>query len=100
MRTFISLTALALLAGCSVVPRHSWTFDPNRPQAKASLPMEQVVALTDRVAQLQIERNELRARIAGEPDIWARQVLYSRLHGVGMELSRRERGLARVASAR
>lgn len=100
MRIAASLAVLALVTGCSVVPRQAWTYDPTVPQPKATLPIEVVVALTDRTAQLQIERNELRARIASEPDIWVRQDLYSRLHSVGMELSRSERRLANVASAR
>jgi hypothetical protein len=89
-----------LLAGCSVVPTTAWTFDPTRPPPKESLPMEDVVALTERAAQLQLQRNEIRARIAAEPDIWARQRLYSQLHTVGIALSPIERRLATVAGAR
>ncbi len=100
MRIAVSLAALALVAGCSVVPRQAWTFDPTHPLPRATLSVDEATALTDRTAQLQIERNEIRARIASEPDIWVRQDLYSRLHTVGMELSRRERRLATVASAR
>ncbi|MDB5872996.1 MAG: hypothetical protein JWQ07_2438 [Ramlibacter sp.] len=100
MRIAVFLAVLAMLAGCTVVPRDAWTFDPTHPRPLATLPMEEIVMLTDRVAQLQLERNDIRGRIAQEPDIWARQRLYARLHGVGMDLSPLERRLASVASAR
>jgi hypothetical protein len=100
MRCVIPCALLALLAGCSVVPREAWTFDPTQPRPKASIPVEEAVALTDRTAQLQLQRNDIRARIAAEPDVWARQRLYRQLHAVGMELSPLERQLATVASAR
>ncbi|MES3002349.1 MAG: hypothetical protein V4787_16790 [Pseudomonadota bacterium] len=94
------LVAFAALAGCAVVPPQAWNFNPMQPQAKRTLPMEQVVALTDRVAQLQIERNEVRARIAATPDIGQRVALYSELHAIGSRLSPLERELATVASSR
>ena len=92
--------AVALLAGCSVVPRAAWTFDPSQPPPRATVPMEEIVVLTDRAAQLQLERNEIRSRIASEPDIWERQRLYARLHSVGMDLSPLERRIGGIASAR
>jgi hypothetical protein len=91
---------LSLFAACSVVPPDAWTFDPTRPPVKAALPMDQVVALTDRVAQLQLQRNDIRARIANEPDAARRLDLYRSLHRVGMELSPLDRRLGSVASAR
>jgi hypothetical protein len=100
MRIAVSCAALALLAGCSVVPREAWTFDPTHPAPKPALEMAQAVALTERVAALQLQRNEVRSRIAAEPDVWSRLALYSRLHGIGMELSPLERQLSSVASAR
>jgi hypothetical protein len=100
MRAAVSCAALVLLAGCSVVPPEAWTFDPTHPPAKVVLPVPELAALTDRVAELQLERNEIRARIAGQPDIWERQRLYAQLHGVGRELSPLERRLATVASGR
>lgn len=100
MRIAVSCAALALVAGCSVVPHEAWTFDPTHPAPKPAMAMEQAVALTDRVAELKLQRNDVRSRIAAEPDVWNRQSLYSRLHGIGMELSPLERELAGVAAAR
>jgi hypothetical protein len=77
MRIAVSCAALVLLAGCSVVPPEAWTFDPTRPAPKAMVPAQELAALTDRVAQLQMERNEIRIQIAGQPDIWERQRLYA-----------------------
>jgi hypothetical protein len=96
MQIVISCAGLALLAGCSVVPPDAWTFDPSQPSAKAALPVAELVALTDRVAALQLERNEIRNRIAAQPDLWQRQRLYSQLHSVGMALSPLERRLGTV----
>ncbi len=100
MRPILSCSILALLTGCSVVPREAWTFDPTRPSARVALPPDEAAALTDRLAQLQLQRNAVRTRIANEPDAWARQGLYSQLHAVGMELSPLERRLNTVAGAR
>ena len=101
MRITACLPVLALLTACAtVVPPQAWTFDPAQPQPKVVLPTAEVVALTDRVAQLQVQRHEIRARIASEPDAWNRQALYAQLHSVGVELSPLERRLASVASAR
>lgn len=100
MRLILSLSVLAALAGCAVVPPQVWTFDPLQPQAKRTLPVQEAVALTDRVAQLQIQRNEVSARIAATPDIGQRLALYSELHGIGSRLSPLERELATVASSR
>lgn len=100
MRIAIYLPALALLTACAVVPPQAWTFDPTQPQPKPSLEMAEVVALTDRTAQLQLERNSIRAQIANERDARARLGLYEALHRVGMELSPLERRLSSVAAAR
>ena len=100
MRIAVSCAALALVAGCSVVPHEAWTFDPTHPSPKPALEMAQAVALTERVAALQLQRNEVRSRIAAEPDVRRRLGLYSRLHTIGMELSPLERELASVAAAR
>lgn len=94
------LTLLIWLAGCAVVPPAAWTFDPTRPANKEAITVAEAVALTDRLAQLQLQRNEIRARIAAETDVWARQRLYAQLHSVGMELSPLERRLSMVAAAR
>ncbi len=100
MRVAGSCAALALLAGCSVVPPSAWTFDPTVPAPKVALPAPQVAELTDRVAQLQLERNDIRARIAAQPDVWQRQALYIQLHAVGSRLSPLERRLGTVAGGR
>jgi len=100
MKTAVCCAALALLAGCTVVPPEAWTFDPTRPPAKAVLPAQELAGLTDRIAALQLQRNEIRNRIAGQPDAWQRQHLYEQLHAVGMQLSPLERRLATVASSR
>jgi hypothetical protein len=100
MRPVIVLSLLAALGGCAVVPPAAWTFDPTPPQPKISLTPGETAAFSDRVAQLQLERNAIRARIAGERDIQERHRLYQELHRVGMELSPLERLLANIASAR
>lgn len=100
MRVAVSCAGLALLAGCAVVPPDAWNFDPTRPAPKAALPVQELAVLTDRVAQLQLQRNDIRVRIASQTDISERQRLYAQLHGVGMELSPLERRLATVAAGR
>jgi hypothetical protein len=100
MRIAICLPALALLTACSVVHPQAWTFEPTQPQAKPALATAEVVALTDRTAQLQLERNTIRARIANEPDARKRLPIYESLHRIGMELSPLERRLASTAAAR
>ena len=100
MRIALPCVLLALLTGCSAVPREAWTFDPTHPVPRPALPVPEAAALTDRLAQLQLERNDIRSRIAAEPHAHARQRLYEQLHSVGMELSPLERRLATYASAR
>jgi hypothetical protein len=99
MRIAVLPAVLALLAGCSVVPNDAWTYNPAHPP-KATLPIEDVVALTSRVADLQVRRTQVRDRIAAEPDIWARQSDYRELHRIGMQLSPLERQLGNLASSR
>ena len=103
MRLLFLLAAAALLAGCSTVSavRDAWNWDPTAPQARPAtpLPPDQVAMLTNRLADLQIRRNEIRAQISAEPNVWARQRLYEQLHSVGRELSPLERQLT-AASAR
>jgi hypothetical protein len=104
MRFLISLAAAALMAGCSTVSvvRDAWTWDPTAQQQRLRVVLspEELGLLTNRMAQLQIERNDIRARISAEPDVWARQGLYEQLHGVGRQLSPLERQLAAAAPAR
>jgi outer membrane murein-binding lipoprotein Lpp len=99
MRVAAVSAMLALLAGCSVVPGEAWTYDPAHP-SKATLSTQEVIALTTRVADLQLQRTQIRDRIAAEPDVWARQADYRALHRVGMELSPLERQLGNLAQAR
>jgi transposase len=99
MRIAVLPIALVLLAGCSVVPPDAWTYDPAHPP-KETLSTEQVVALTSRVADLQLQRTQIRDRIAAETDVWARQSDYRALHRVGMQLSPLERQLGNLAQAR
>lgn len=94
MRTVIALILAAGVGGCAVVPPAAWDFDPARPAPQPALVPQQVAPMTQRLAQLQIERNAIRARIAGERDVRQRLALYEQLHRVGMELSPLERQLA------
>jgi hypothetical protein len=102
MRTAAIAASLSLigLAGCSVVPPQAWTYDPTQPQPRAVANPAETAPLADRLAELQLERNDIRAQIAAERDPWARQRLYARLHSVGRELSPLERQLGMLASSR
>jgi hypothetical protein len=100
MRTAIFLPVLALCSACSVVPPQAWTFDPREPPPKITLPAAEVAAMTDRLAELQLERDQVRARIAAERDVWQRQEHYRQLHQVGRELSPLERQLTGTVAAR
>jgi hypothetical protein len=96
----VLLTALLALAGCSVVPTRAWTFDATHAQARPPADAAQAAPLTNRIAQLQLELNDIRAHIASEPDAWQRQTLYRQLHSVGRELSPLQRELDLYASSR
>jgi hypothetical protein len=96
----ILITAMLFLGGCSVVAPQAWTFDPTHPQPRPAADPAQATSLTNRVAQLQLELNDIRARIASEPDVWKRQDLYGRLHSVGRKLSPLQRELDLYASSR
>jgi hypothetical protein len=100
MRTAMLLPVLALCSACSVVPPEAWTFDPRTPPAKVTLPPEELAAMTNRLAELQTQRNEVRTQIAAERDVWQRQEDYRRLHDIVKELAPLERRLANVAYAR
>jgi len=94
MRTAFVFPLLAALGGCAVVPPSAWTFDPAQPPAAVAVAPEQAAPLTQRLAQLQIERNAIRSRIAAEGDVRQRLALYEQLHRVGRALSPLERQLA------
>lgn len=104
MRLILSLAAMTLLAGCSTVSavREAWDWDPSAMQdrTRVTLSAEQLSVMTNRLAELQIQRNAIRARISAEPDIRVRQRLYQDLHGVGRQLSPLERQLTAAAPAR
>jgi hypothetical protein len=103
MRTLISAGTLVLLCGCSTVSavRDAWKWDPTREErTRVALSAEHSASLTNRVAELQLQRVEVRSRISAEPDIWARQSLYGDLHRVGQQLSLLERQLWAGAPAR
>lgn len=94
------LLVLAALAGCSVVPTQAWNFDPTRPQAKPAADPTRVAPLTNEVAQLQLQLNEVRAKIATEPDVGKRLALYREENRIHRRLGPLQRELAQYASAR
>lgn len=101
MRLPLLLAALVLLSGCSTVAtvREAWDWDPSAMQERSvsRLSTEQRAVMTNRLADLQLQRNEIRSRISAEPDIRARQRLYADLHAVGQQLSPLERQLIAAA---
>jgi hypothetical protein len=98
MRIAVCFPVLALLTACAVVPPEAWTFEPTQPHPKVSVSAPEAAALTDRVAQLQLLRHQIRGDIALERDVWKRQDLYARLHSVGVELSPLERRLGTLVA--
>lgn len=96
----LSLLLAALVSGCAVAPRSAYTFDPTAPQPKPVADATRVAPLTDRVAQLQIELNDVRMRIAAEKDALTRLPLYEQEHRIHHRLAPLQRELARYASAR
>ena len=100
MRLILLSGLLAALAGCSSLASvaEAWHWDATRQLAKAPLPTEQVQRLNAEAAQLRQQRNDIRMRIASEPDVWARQRLYADLHRVGLPLSRVERQLTQTVA--
>jgi hypothetical protein len=100
MRLLLPITFAAALCGCSVVPQDAWTFDPTHPQPKPVADAAKIAPLTNRIAQLQGELNDVRARVAEQPDTTHRLPLYSQEHRIGQELSPLQRELAQYAQAR
>src|SRR4051794_1562306 len=100
MRSLIAIPLLIIVGGCAVVPPSAWSFDPTQLPTRTAVAPQQFAAMSDRLAQLQIERNEIRTRIAAEPDVSQRQRDYEQLHRVGMQLSPLERELGRLTPAR
>ena len=91
---------MAALAGCAVVPPQAYTFDPTHPLAAPVPDPSSVAPLTNRIAALQLELNELRANIAGEPDARKRLPLYAQENRIHRDLGPLQRELAQYASAR
>jgi hypothetical protein len=58
-----------------------------------------IAPLTNRIAELQGQLNEVRAQIAAQPDTEHRLPLYSREHAIGQELSPLQRELGEYAQA-
>ena len=100
MRILIATSLLILVGGCAVVPPSAWSFDPTQLPAKTPVQQQQFAAMSDRVAQLQTQRTEIRTRIAAEQDVSQRLRDYEGLHRVGMQLSPLERELGRLTPAR
>ena len=100
LRHLIPVTVLAALCGCSVVPRSAWTYDGAHPPPRVAADPAAVAPLTNRIAQLQLELNDVRAKIAAQNDTFKRLPLYSQEHGIHRRLAPLERELAQYASAR
>ncbi len=94
MRSILFLAVSGVLTGCSVVStvQQAWDWDPavNPGVAAANAPAR-VAPPAGRLAELRLQRQEIRARIAAEPDIRQRQILYAQLHDIGRQLSPLER---------
>ena len=100
LRHLISIAVLATLCGCSVVPRSAWTYDGTHPLPRVVAEPSGVAPLTDRIAQLQLELNEVRAKIAAQDDTFQRLPLYAQEHRIHRRLAPLQRELAQYASAR
>ena len=100
MRTIAFLSLAAALAGCSVAPPQAYRFDPTHPQPAPVADAAKVAPITDRIAQLQIELNDVRARIATQDDAFKRLPLYEQEHRIHRRLAPLQRELAQYASAR
>jgi hypothetical protein len=94
MRCIPFLAVAGLLAGCSMlsaVPQ-AWNWDPaSRPVAVTGDAPPISAAPVARLTELRLQREEIRIRIAAEPHIGQRQVLYAQLHEIGRQLSPLER---------
>ena len=99
-RLTLPLLIAAALCGCSVAPRGAYTFDPTHPQPKPVADATKVAPLNERVAQLQLQLNEVRMKIAAQTDSWERLSLYAQEHRIHRRLAPLERELALYASAR
>lgn len=94
MRSILVLAVLGLLAGCSMISAapQAWDWDPaTNPRVAAADARARATAYAGRLADLRVQRQDIRARIAAEPDIRQRQALYAQLHQIGLQLSPLER---------
>jgi hypothetical protein len=99
-RLLLPLIAAAALTACSVAPRSAYTFDPTHPQPRPVADAARIAPLTERIARLQVELNDVRSKIASQTDTWERLSLYGQEHRIHRRLAPLERELAQYASAR
>ncbi len=92
--------ALTLASACTVIEPPAVSFNPTVPQPKSTVSVQEAAALSERIARLQAQRNQVRAQTASEPDLWKRQSHYEELHRIGMELSPLERRMQSITATR
>lgn len=101
MRTFLSAVALVAVAGCAaVVAPQAYSFDPTHPQPRPVAEAATLVPLTNRIAQLQLQLDDVRVKIAQQPDSFQRVALYREENGIHRQLDPLQHELAHYASAR
>jgi hypothetical protein len=100
LRLALPTICVAALCGCSVVQNPAWHFDPTNPQPRPVVEAARIAPLTNRIAELQGQLNDVRARIAAQPDTAHRLPLYSQEHRIGQALSPLQRELGQYAQAR
>ena len=96
----LPVAAAAALAGCSVAPPQAYRFDPTHPQTAPVADAAKLSPVRDRIAQLQIELDAVRAKIATQDDAFKRLPLYAQEHSIHRRLAPLQRELAQYASAR
>ena len=98
MRILLPATLL-VLAGCTVVPPQAYSYDPTHPQPRAVADPVAIAPLTNRVAQLQVELNDVRGQIALQADSWKRLPLYEQEHAIHGRLDPLQHELGQYAQA-
>ena len=98
--SFPCVLSFVLLSGCAVAPPDAYSFDPTKPIARPVADPAYAAATTQRIARLQLELGEVRAKIAVQPDAWQRLPLYREENRIHRELAPLQRELARYALAR
>ena len=99
-RLTILVILSAALGGCAVVPNAAFSYDPTKPQPKPVADAAQIAPLTNRIAQLQLELDEVRMKIAAQGNSFDRLPLYGEEHRIHRRLAPLQRELAQYASAR